>query len=157
MLWEPICLCTWYVHPPLLLLRCCSGKLKTNPLSGHKWCLRDLSHSVPPGSREKSASSKGHFSCPLWQVVRLMQINCCNYCSLQVPDLLNLYPSSSQVWGTLWCLLYALTLRGDPHRGGGGDFFEEPHLYCSPTSSQGPPSCPATPCSAAPESHSLGQ
>lgn len=83
--------------PPLLLSRSCNGKLKTSPLSGHKWCLRDCSHHIPPGSRENPASSKGHFSCPSWQVVRLLQINCCNYCSLQVPDLLNLNPKFSQV------------------------------------------------------------
>lgn len=98
----------------LPLSRYCSGKLKTGPPSGHKWCLRVCSHHIPPGSRGKPASSKGYFSCPLWQVVRLLQINCCNYCGLQFPDLLKLYLSPSQACRALLASPLCLGTRRRP-------------------------------------------
>lgn len=98
VLWVTICSCTWHAPHP----SCSWGTSVVNwRQSGHKWCLRDCSHHIPLGSREKPAFSKGHFSCPLWQMVRLLQINCCNYCILQFPDLLKLYPSPSQARRTL--------------------------------------------------------
>lgn len=60
--------------------------------------------------------------------------------------------------GLSWCLLSALTLRGEPHRGGGGEFVEEPHLllqFFRHSLSSIQPSYTLFCCSC--ESHSLGE
>lgn len=126
---------------PLLLWRSCSGRMRTGPTTS----LQAAGKKLPP-PRDTSLALCGRWSgcCRLTAVIIAAYRFLTSWMYIQA-----LFRHA----GLSWCLSSALTLGGDSHRGGGGDFFEEPHLCCSPTSSDGPLSSPVRPWSAAPVGH----
>lgn len=127
MLREPICLCTWYASQPScsavlswrqVLCQDTSGVLGIAPTVS----LLAAGKNLPP-PRDTSLALCGRWPgcCRLTAVIIAAYRFLTSWTQIQ---------ALLRHAGLSWCLLYALTLRGDPHRWGGGDFFEEPHLCC---------------------------